>query len=273
MRIAIAGAGGIGCLVGARLAADKSHQIKAVAVVHNETSTGAMSDIAAVRRAIDEARHDQEQQGAGAAGGGGDAAPTAARPAGVVNMDDFDSALYFLDEGEVRYLKDEVGAEYSSDLRRVTLDMLLDIFELQVDPLVRREIVGHIDALVLHLLAGRQFGNVAYLLRETSSVLERAREVPPEARERMLQGPPPAEIPKRRAVLGSTADQPVPPHSTGHAGATQPRAASVRCQRSRSSRDRSAYVHAFATFSFRSVGRLACSHDRTSSRKALSSAE
>ena len=64
-----------------------------------------------------------------------------------------DSALYFLDEGEVRYLKDEVGAEYSSDLRRVTLDMLLDIFELQVDPLVRREIVGHIDALVLHLLA------------------------------------------------------------------------------------------------------------------------
>ena len=26
----------------------------------------------------------------------------AARPAGVVNMDDFDSALYFLDEGEVR---------------------------------------------------------------------------------------------------------------------------------------------------------------------------
>ncbi len=43
--------------IGARLAADKSHQIKAVAVVHNETSTGAMSDIAAVRRAIDEARH------------------------------------------------------------------------------------------------------------------------------------------------------------------------------------------------------------------------
>ena len=36
--------------IGARLAADSGHQIKAVAVVHNETSTGALSDIAAVAR-------------------------------------------------------------------------------------------------------------------------------------------------------------------------------------------------------------------------------
>jgi alanine-glyoxylate transaminase / serine-glyoxylate transaminase / serine-pyruvate transaminase len=41
----------------ARLAEDKTHTIKAVAVVHNETSTGATSDIAAVRRAIDNAGH------------------------------------------------------------------------------------------------------------------------------------------------------------------------------------------------------------------------
>lgn len=41
----------------ARLAQDKDHTIKAVAVVHNETSTGVTSDIAAVRRAIDRARH------------------------------------------------------------------------------------------------------------------------------------------------------------------------------------------------------------------------
>ena len=43
--------------IGARLAEDKTHQIKAVAVVHNETSTGVLSNIAAVRKAIDEARH------------------------------------------------------------------------------------------------------------------------------------------------------------------------------------------------------------------------
>ena len=40
-----------------RLRADRGHAIKAVCVVHNETSTGVTSDIAAVRRAIDEAGH------------------------------------------------------------------------------------------------------------------------------------------------------------------------------------------------------------------------
>ena len=43
--------------IGERLAADSSHRIQAVMVVHNETSTGVTSDIAAVRHAIDEARH------------------------------------------------------------------------------------------------------------------------------------------------------------------------------------------------------------------------
>lgn len=41
----------------ARLAADTGHAIKAVCVVHNETSTGVTSNIAAVRRAIDNAKH------------------------------------------------------------------------------------------------------------------------------------------------------------------------------------------------------------------------
>ena len=40
-----------------RLKADAGHQIKAVCVVHNETSTGVISDMAAVRKAIDAARH------------------------------------------------------------------------------------------------------------------------------------------------------------------------------------------------------------------------
>lgn len=41
----------------ARLRADAGHEIKAVCVVHNETSTGAVSPIAAVRAAIDAAGH------------------------------------------------------------------------------------------------------------------------------------------------------------------------------------------------------------------------
>ena len=41
----------------ARLADDREHAIKAVCVVHNETSTGVVSDIPGVRRAIDRAGH------------------------------------------------------------------------------------------------------------------------------------------------------------------------------------------------------------------------
>jgi alanine-glyoxylate transaminase/serine-glyoxylate transaminase/serine-pyruvate transaminase len=44
-------------LIGERLRDDRAHRIKAVCVVHNETSTGVTSDIAAVRRAIDAAAH------------------------------------------------------------------------------------------------------------------------------------------------------------------------------------------------------------------------
>ncbi len=44
-------------LIEQRLRADKGHALRAVCVVHNETSTGVTSDIAAVRRAIDAARH------------------------------------------------------------------------------------------------------------------------------------------------------------------------------------------------------------------------
>jgi alanine-glyoxylate transaminase/serine-glyoxylate transaminase/serine-pyruvate transaminase len=44
-------------MIEARLRRDPAHAIKAVCVVHNETSTGVTSDVAAVRRAIDAAGH------------------------------------------------------------------------------------------------------------------------------------------------------------------------------------------------------------------------
>ncbi len=44
-------------LIEERLLKDTNHQIKAVCVVHNETSTGVTSDIQAVRHAIDNAKH------------------------------------------------------------------------------------------------------------------------------------------------------------------------------------------------------------------------
>lgn len=44
-------------MIEARLKEDTQHELKAVCVVHNETSTGVTSDIAAVRKAIDAAGH------------------------------------------------------------------------------------------------------------------------------------------------------------------------------------------------------------------------
>ncbi len=44
-------------VIESRLRADADHRIGAVAVVHNETSTGVASDISAVRRALDRAGH------------------------------------------------------------------------------------------------------------------------------------------------------------------------------------------------------------------------
>jgi len=40
-----------------RLSEDKAHQLRAVLVVHNETSTGVTSNVAAIRAALDRARH------------------------------------------------------------------------------------------------------------------------------------------------------------------------------------------------------------------------
>lgn len=50
-------AGADASAIEARLREDKAHAIKAVCVVHNETSTGCVTNIAAVRAAIDRANH------------------------------------------------------------------------------------------------------------------------------------------------------------------------------------------------------------------------
>ncbi|MCZ8374238.1 MAG: aminotransferase class V-fold PLP-dependent enzyme [Beijerinckiaceae bacterium] len=50
-------AGADASAIEARLREDKGHAIKAVCVVHNETSTGCVTNIAAVRAAIDRANH------------------------------------------------------------------------------------------------------------------------------------------------------------------------------------------------------------------------
>lgn len=110
-------------------------------------------------------------------------------PSGVVNLDDFDATLYFLDEREIEYLRDAVATEYASDLRGNVVAILLDVFEVQADPAIRDEIVGVLDNLLVHLLTAGQLRTVAHLLREVNIAANRARDLTPQQRETLLSLP------------------------------------------------------------------------------------
>ena len=113
----------------------------------------------------------------------------AAESSAVVNLDDFDSTLYFLDERELAYLKAEIEKEYAGDLRRNVLSVVLDIFEAQGDPAVRDEIVGILENLMLHLLSGGQYLAVAFLLRESGESAKRMKNITPEQLSRLQNLP------------------------------------------------------------------------------------
>ena len=105
----------------------------------------------------------------------------------VVNLDDFDSTLYFLEEREIEYLRDEVRKEYAIDMRRNVVAMLLDTFETQTDRGIREEIAALLDTLMLHILSSGQFKTAAFLLRETAQTAERTSGITPEQRNALLK--------------------------------------------------------------------------------------
>ena len=94
--------------------------------------------------------------------------------AAVVNMQDFDATLYFLDDKELEYLRDEIEREYSSDLRFNVIAILFDIYEAQAKPEIRAEVSELVENLMLMLLAAGELRAVAYLLAETQIVARRA---------------------------------------------------------------------------------------------------
>ncbi|HLB81513.1 MAG TPA: HEAT repeat domain-containing protein [Gemmatimonadales bacterium] len=108
---------------------------------------------------------------------------------GLVSIDDFDTTLYFLEDSEVDYLKKDVDREYSQDLRRNVLSMLFDLLELQTYGTVRAELISIVENFIPYLLGAGDFRSVAYILRETRAILQRAREIIPEHR-KTLEGLP-----------------------------------------------------------------------------------
>jgi len=108
---------------------------------------------------------------------------------GLVSIDDFDTTLYFLEDNEIDYLKRDVDREYSQDLRRNVLSMLFDLLELQTYGTVRAELISIVENFIPYLLGAGDFRSVAYILRETRAILQRAREIIPEHR-KTLEGLP-----------------------------------------------------------------------------------
>ena len=53
------------------------------------------------------------------------------RPKGVVDLEEFDSTLYFLEEREINQVAAAVEDEYRRDVRMAALNVLFDLFELQ----------------------------------------------------------------------------------------------------------------------------------------------
>jgi hypothetical protein len=104
-------------------------------------------------------------------------------------MEDFDTTLYFLEDPEIDYLKKDVEREYSQDLRRNVLSMLFDLLELQTYGTVRAELISIVENFIPYLLGAGDFRSVAFILRETRAILQRARELIPEHRQ-TLQGLP-----------------------------------------------------------------------------------
>jgi len=105
----------------------------------------------------------------------------------IAKMDEFDQTLYFLDDGEVEYLHNEIKREFATDLRPSVIASLLDTFETQKDPTVREEICGLLDYFLLVLLSSAQYRNAAYLLREAAVTANRAPEILDAHKQRLIQ--------------------------------------------------------------------------------------
>ncbi len=122
-----------------------------------------------------------------------------ARPEGMISIEDFDTTLYFLDDREIDYLRGDVEREYSQDLRRNVLSMLFDLLELQSYGTVRAELISIVENFIPYLLGAGDFRSVAFILRETRVIVQRARELIPEHRQTLAAMP--ARLSQRDALM------------------------------------------------------------------------
>jgi len=126
---------------------------------------------------------------------------------GLVSVDDFDTTLYFLDDKEIEYLHKEVEREYAQDLRRNVLAMLFDLLELQTYGTVRSELISILENFIPYLLGAGDFRSVAFILRESTVIQQRARELIPEHRQILESLPTRLSQPDALAQLLQSLDE------------------------------------------------------------------
>lgn len=105
----------------------------------------------------------------------------------ITRMDEYDSTLYFLDDHEIQYLRDEVRKDFGTDMRAEVVAALLDTYEQETSSVVREEIAGILDNLFLLFLSLAQFHTAAYLIREAAVTAGRAAEILEPHKQRLLQ--------------------------------------------------------------------------------------
>ena len=108
------------------------------------------------------------------------------KPAGIVDLEDFDATLYFLDEKEIAYVAQELRNEYERDVRIASLDVLFDIFEFDASLAIRDEILADVEMLFPNLLNAGEFRTVAHLLRQMRGLVEKAEHLSTAQRQRLL---------------------------------------------------------------------------------------
>lgn len=154
--------------------------------------------------------------------------PVAESRPGIVNLQDFDATLYFLDEKELEYLRHEIEREYSADLRQNVLSILFDIYEAQKAPAVRDEVAAVLESMMVALLAAGQLRPVAYLLSESQAVAGSGADLSDDQRARLGQLPDKLSAPEALGqllqALDESADLPPPEELTLLFGQLRPQA-------------------------------------------------
>ncbi len=113
------------------------------------------------------------------------AAEAPPRESSIIELDDFDSTLYWLDEAEVRAIAQAVEQEYQQDLRAICLNTLFDIVEQRSEEWARSEVFSTLEQYLPHLLNGGDFRSVSLILRELRMLVRRTDEFRREELERM----------------------------------------------------------------------------------------